>query len=478
MSHPALAVPELLESILALLPASDLVSSTPAVSQLWLAASRSVRARRAATVLHCVLVLADRWSAAAADSSGARWVRDATVVEAAEIGARMCAEAAGVPVTERWMSAQDAALRHAQDRHSPPSSPPTSPTTPRTFQLIPLLLHHTDLHLLDASIPLLHFAPPTATPIHTHPFIADTCLEALVVLNAIPSTPSPAYRLTIRFVGAAPPHNRHPPPPQPLGFAALFPGWPAARPPPPPAPAYFGNLREGYFGSDFAALFRVECVGATYAQVVEGGEVPSAPRKMGLKVLGLHVTEGWLVGGVGAGKRTPHGEVYSRRKWRALEERCGRRGVDLAVPGVGCRTMYYVRKHLFCEDPEGAYLVQAVKFVANVWVDKLAAYLEHDFRNKIKQTDILAAMRFEPSVRAALLAKVRRQACARLLEIPLGMEYLRRSGYEGDLGQFERVFAHLVGVEGGVRGPGRAGAERLAELMSVESLRRLVMGSV
>jgi hypothetical protein len=67
-----------------------------------------------------------------------------------------------------------------------------------------------------------------------------------------------------------------------------------------------------------------------------------------------------------------------------------------------------------------------------------------DIRNKVKQNDIISHMNCDPTTKATLLNRVRSNACAKFLnDTPLGLEYLRVSGFEGDENNDEHVFEHL-----------------------------------
>ncbi|ORY52553.1 hypothetical protein BCR33DRAFT_711834 [Rhizoclosmatium globosum] len=73
-----------------------------------------------------------------------------------------------------------------------------------------------------------------------------------------------------------------------------------------------------------------------------------------------------------------------------------------------------------------------------VWADKLSHFLDHgedkevkqrpiivfaiDFKNKMKQADIITKMHFEPDIMLAHLIKLRKAAVERFLDNPIGLK--------------------------------------------------------
>ncbi|KAJ3116995.1 hypothetical protein HDU96_008166 [Phlyctochytrium bullatum] len=404
--HRALDDNELLKSILSFLPSRDLATSVPLVSQHWLAASGVVQEQRAAIVLHAVLVLHEYRSLPLNDNGVL--LKDVTLNAAVSQAAGMCAEAAGLMGTgdAKWEETVATAKAEAEA-----IGPPTLHLT-NTFNLVPVTLRHRDLHLVDdiATRHLFSQADP-ATPVVIKGRINDNALQALVVLHAAPvadTTLPPPYHLTIR---------------------CTFPEMRQA--------AYKGNPREGFFGEDFVALFRVDS-----AELAKDG--PPRPTAQGLWLEGLHICDEWLAGK----SRRGTSAVYSRNKWLELVRRGKERGVDFAIPRIECWAPYYLRKHVFLEDLKFTYLELALEEREKASIGKLEAFVAKNLQNVVKQIDIMGKMSLKDSAMEAAVARIFARAFAELQQIQLGEEYFARyaraTGYKGDLEDHHSVFAHLV----------------------------------
>ncbi|KAJ3105644.1 hypothetical protein HDU97_007851 [Phlyctochytrium planicorne] len=525
--HPIL-LPELLDLIFHHLSTASL-KRVSQCSRLLYTISKGVLQQRKSTLLHCVLVMNDRWTSN--DRKGG-WNFTGGLHEAIDEALNGCAKSANVQGRAVRRAFEEA--KHEVASHS---GNPIPPNNSSVYRLIPVILHNADNILIESSS-LLHKFTPLETNCHGHiftsPFINDTSLLAIAFLNVSKYTEShQSLRATIRYI-----HTPLPPgSPQPT--------WHGNR----REELYWGGLRDGFFGDDFVALFGVESVlpvrnsngrhvvvvRTTYAEVaagaaavaaaaegvggaVEGGvaatmgaaaagdmgldemdwaepvanELPplqppqqqqqpqtrSEPRLQGLRFDALYIHSSWLSKYPRAefNGNSLKGPIYAQRKWNNLYRSCMKRGLNIGGHGVGSKPTYFLRKHLFFEDKEGYFLIQALRLIAFTWVDKLNYFLDHDFKNKIKQNEIISKMSFEIPVREALMYKIRSQACNKLFEIPLGLEYLRVTGFDGDSSQIDQVFDHVSSLDqSDIRS--RVYSERFISVFDAETLGAIIMGN-
>ncbi|KAJ3213867.1 60S ribosomal protein L37A [Dinochytrium kinnereticum] len=252
---------------------------------------------------------------------------------------------------------------------------------------------------------------------------------------------------------------------------------------------FMGTVREGLFGDDFVALFNISTVARegvvrSYAEVaglqnlveidhqteLMFGLGMSEVRRQGLQYDAMYVNEGWLA--IEDRPSLPivddiNEPIYPRKKRISFSESCRKQGLDFDFAQFGRRAVYYLRKHLFFDDVNGTYLVQALK---------LSYFFDHDFKNKLKQTDIIAKMNFNPSARSTLLSKVRSGACKKLFEIPLSAEFLRQTGFTGNISEAEEVFEHISKLDN-MDSRKRLSSDRFYDFLSAERISSMILGS-
>ncbi|KAJ1535773.1 hypothetical protein HK096_001829 [Nowakowskiella sp. JEL0078] len=145
----------------------------------------------------------------------------------------------------------------------------------------------------------------------------------------------------------------------------------------------------------------------------------------------LFVTEDWIT--ENNSRLNSKKSVYSDQKWKELQDRCLQNGLRLEFDHFQelqvDRTLTYLRRYLFFDDISGWSLLQALRSLSHVWVDKLIQFLDHDYRNKEKQIQIISQMVLPEDFRYKLLRKVRDQAIRNFFSIPLSLEYLKVTGY-------------------------------------------------
>ncbi|KAJ3010624.1 UNVERIFIED_CONTAM: hypothetical protein HDU68_002049 [Siphonaria sp. JEL0065] len=249
---------------------------------------------------------------------------------------------------------------------------------------------------------------------------------------------------------------------------------------------FIGSLRDGCFGSDFAAIFSTKpwipqqqqqtlqdhqnsCMDGNmqeyYSYIVgESGEVEAIPfvssnsRRQSFFLQSLHVTDDWLATKAdptcmpmafastyfSSNTHSPLGPIYCRNKWQALHANCLSKGLDLERAGFTDKTLFYLRKYIFStENQPSNSLIQALKLVMYVWADRLSYFLDHDFKNKMKQAEIIKKMHFEPDVMICHLKRLRKAAVEKYLENPIGIKYLQVTGFTSDATSTNAVFSHL-----------------------------------
>ncbi|KAJ3073939.1 hypothetical protein HDU98_000241 [Podochytrium sp. JEL0797] len=225
--------------------------------------------------------------------------------------------------------------------------------------------------------------------------------------------------------------------------------------------------------------YRSFYVGAETDQIESMGVGVSTGRRQSLFLSELHVTDDWLshradpsccttpVAVESLSSTYPMGPLYCRTEWLGLKERCIVQGLDLERTGFTDRTLFYLRKYVFSAElvalgrgakttvvgsdrvqatvqQVGNSLLQSIKVVMHVWADRLSYFLDHDFKNKMKQADIITKMHFEPEIMTAHLIRLRRAAVERYLDNPIGIKYLQVTGYNtSDLSNINGLFGHL-----------------------------------
>ncbi|KAJ3212792.1 hypothetical protein HDU82_006424 [Entophlyctis luteolus] len=242
---------------------------------------------------------------------------------------------------------------------------------------------------------------------------------------------------------------------------------------------YISSVREGCFGSDFVALFSTkgisqqdrirrtvtandvgvyEVVNGMMHTVTPNGDflpfnsVYSLDRKM-LTLTSLYVTENWLSHDIERAKfihrsrqqgSSAIGDIYCKTKWQILQSKFKAKGIDIDRSGYTEKTLFYLRKYIFSEkNPPVNSLIHSLKIVMYIWADKLSYFLDHDFKNKMKQEEIVSKMHFDPPTMKSLLERLRITAVERFLENPVGAKYLQVTGYSENMSDFESIFAHL-----------------------------------
>ncbi|KAI9351435.1 hypothetical protein BDR26DRAFT_428375 [Obelidium mucronatum] len=179
-------------------------------------------------------------------------------------------------------------------------------------------------------------------------------------------------------------------------------------------------------------------------------------RRQSFSIEALYVTDDWLATkadplcrpattGINPSRfTTPVGSIYCRVRWSSLQRKCISKGLDLERAGFTDKTLFYLRKYIFSnENPPGNSLVQALKLVMYVWADKLSYYLDHDFKNKMKQAEIITKMHFPQDIMISHLQRLRTAAVEKYLDNPIGIKYLQVTGFSGDFDNVNALFGHL-----------------------------------
>ncbi|KAJ3227208.1 hypothetical protein HDU81_006845 [Chytriomyces hyalinus] len=469
----AIRVPEILSTIFHFLSNNDMKSAR-LVNKTWNATASDARSKRAKNVLNLVFVMAG--SATGADSYREHKVTPA-VVEAA---LALAVSKSGLDFKSCNIQSD---IRDVIESNQILLNQPTHPTSDKrsNFYLIPITVNCADHNLsLDTTTLVRQFQPSSTGPplfISDSGYINDSSILAIIGSHF---RRSQGLKLTIKCLTGSPNESTsifsrdtgNMMDPIVNGMMQKKTQFVPSKRDALLSDGYIGSVREGCFGSDFAAQFQCKYGRGTRAEEVRLGGMdwyevyafdqrevlmpvtavqPSSRNSKSLYLDSFHVTDAWLVpqsdpttSTLQTNHATPLGPLYCTHAWSTLYNKCLAKGVNLARAGYTDKSLFYLRKHVFAGDENpSASLVQALRFIMYIWADKLSHFLDHDLKNKLKQADIVAKMRFDHETRFFHLQKLRQASVDKYLENPVGLKYLQLTGFKSTLSDTNAIFAHL-----------------------------------
>ncbi|TPX73765.1 hypothetical protein CcCBS67573_g04971 [Chytriomyces confervae] len=469
----AIRVPEILSTIFHFLSNNDMKSAR-LVNKSWNATATNARSNRAKNVLSLVFVMAGSLTGA---DAGRDHKLTPSVVEAA----------LALAVSKSGLDAKNCSIQSeiwdVMESNHILLNQPKQPTTNKrsTFYLIPVTVHCTDHILsLDTTTLIRKFEPSATGPplfISDSGYINDSSILAIVGSHF---RRSQGLKLTIKCLTGSPNDStsifsrdtNNPMDPIMNGMMRKKTQLMLSKRDALLRDGYIGSVREGCFGSDFAAQIQCEYGRGTRTDELELGgreryevyafdqrEVlvpvtavqPPSRNSKSLYLDSFHVTDAWLVPHSDpptsmqqTNHANPLGPLYCTNAWSQLYTKCLAKGVNLERAGYTDKSLFYLRKHIFAGDENpSASLIQALRFIMYIWADKLSHYLDHDLKNKLKQADIVAKMRFDHETRFFHLQKLRQASVDKYLENPVGPKYLQLTGFKSTLADTNAIFAHL-----------------------------------
>ncbi|KAJ3041568.1 hypothetical protein HDV00_009045 [Rhizophlyctis rosea] len=342
------------------------------------------------------------------------------------------------------MTALETGMRIAAADGSDPAK-----ALPRGCRLIHIIMSCRNHILIDGKRLVLQFRPVRARHIMKAITIWDSCVVAFQSTRIRPSPTVPLYTPS-ELVPLAPPIFR-----RTMGPFTQC-----------------GNIRDGMYGPDFILNFSLRnnrppalpSMHATTTQL----------HKTTLHIEDFFVPYSWLNTGTNdsAPPQQPlrwEDSIYPVQPWRRLVRLCRENALEgLLKEMTGDRNACAVRKWLWCGGEERAKVQQAVKTIAEQWLEKLSTFLDDTIKTKQKQVEIVSLMSFPTSpTRTEILHKLRTTAVTNFFTLPLARQYLTATGMEAvGAGDTDRVFEHLVGLSRLDPRPGerkgRAFVERVA----------------
>ncbi|KAI8839975.1 hypothetical protein BJ741DRAFT_597573 [Chytriomyces cf. hyalinus JEL632] len=469
----AIRVPEILSTIFHFLSNNDMKSAR-LVNKSWNATVSNARSKRAKNVLNLVVVMAGPLTGADAACDHRL---TSSIVEAA---LALAISKSGLDSKSCSIQSE---IRDEMESNHILLNQSKQPTTNKlsNFYLIPITVHCTD-HILsfDTTTLIRKFEQsPTGPPlfISDSGYINDSSILAIVGSHF---RRSQGLKLTIKCLTGSPNESttifnrdtNNPMDPIMNGImrekTQLMPSKRDAL----LRDGYIGSVREGCFGSDFAAQIQCQYGRETREDELGLGEreqyevyafdqrevlvpvtavQPPSRNSKSLYLSSFHVTDAWLVPHsepstsiLQTNHATPLGPLYCTNAWSQLYAKCLAKGVNLERAGYTDKSLFYLRKHIFAGDENpSASLIQALRFIMYIWADRLSHYLDHDLKNKLKQADIVAKMRFDHETRFFHLQKLRQASVDKYLENPVGPKYLQLTGFKSTLADTNAIFAHL-----------------------------------